>query len=199
MVHYFTKYGSGECYFDFDDDSTDSDTSDEEKEFKPKGCVHQRISSMRRQSRLNQFNNATLVDDNYGEVIPLSVCTIPNFYEKSEDNSFRKIKKFLFKCCITTNSVDDSDISVTSNSPATTRIQWDSPSSTTSQNNQQARRFSMQSVNRQPSNPRRRKYFNSVSKIDQFSRVVFPLLFLCINLFYWYIYLSRSRRMSKQT
>lgn len=33
---------------------------------------------------------------------------------------------------------------------------------------------------------------NSVSKIDKISRVVFPVLFLTINLFYWYIYLVLS-------
>ncbi|KAG8225043.1 hypothetical protein J437_LFUL000021 [Ladona fulva] len=38
--------------------------------------------------------------------------------------------------------------------------------------------------------------YNSVSKIDRASRVVFPLCFLAINLFYWYNYLSRSERMN---
>ncbi|XP_046394287.1 gamma-aminobutyric acid receptor alpha-like [Ischnura elegans] len=37
--------------------------------------------------------------------------------------------------------------------------------------------------------------YNSVSKIDRASRVVFPLCFLAINLFYWYSYLARSERM----
>lgn len=37
--------------------------------------------------------------------------------------------------------------------------------------------------------------FNSVSKIDRASRIVFPLLFLTINLFYWYSYLSRTNRI----
>lgn len=33
---------------------------------------------------------------------------------------------------------------------------------------------------------------NSVSKIDQVSRVFFPALFLAINLFYWYTYTTPS-------
>lgn len=42
---------------------------------------------------------------------------------------------------------------------------------------------------------RRTPRYNSVSKIDRISRVMFPLFFLTINLFYWYAYLSRSERI----
>lgn len=42
---------------------------------------------------------------------------------------------------------------------------------------------------------RRTPRYNSVSKIDRVSRVMFPLFFLTINLFYWYAYLSRSERI----
>ncbi|KFM76354.1 Gamma-aminobutyric acid receptor alpha-like protein, partial [Stegodyphus mimosarum] len=34
---------------------------------------------------------------------------------------------------------------------------------------------------------------NSVSKVDKASRVVFPLVFLFINLIYWFTYLNDSR------
>ncbi|XP_063224961.1 gamma-aminobutyric acid receptor alpha-like [Bacillus rossius redtenbacheri] len=37
--------------------------------------------------------------------------------------------------------------------------------------------------------------YNSVSQVDRASRLLFPLSFLAINAFYWYCYLSRSRRM----
>lgn len=33
---------------------------------------------------------------------------------------------------------------------------------------------------------------NSVSKVDKFARIFFPLSFLCINVFYWYSYLYKS-------
>lgn len=39
-----------------------------------------------------------------------------------------------------------------------------------------------------------RRTFNSVSKVDKFSRLFFPLLYLAINLIYWVFYLSRSQR-----
>ena len=42
---------------------------------------------------------------------------------------------------------------------------------------------------------RRMPRYNSVSKIDRASRLVFPLFFLAINLFYWFAYLSRSKRI----
>nr|CAD7448287.1 unnamed protein product [Timema bartmani] len=45
------------------------------------------------------------------------------------------------------------------------------------------------------SRKKRTPRYNSVSKIDRTSRVVFPLCFMGINLFYWYSYLSRSQRI----
>jgi len=39
--------------------------------------------------------------------------------------------------------------------------------------------------------------YNSVSKVDKASRLVFPLLFAAINVFYWYSYLSRSQRIHR--
>lgn len=39
--------------------------------------------------------------------------------------------------------------------------------------------------------------YNSVSKIDRASRIFFPMCFLAINAFYWYSYLSRSKRIQQ--
>lgn len=52
-------------------------------------------------------------------------------------------------------------------------------------------------VHSSTSKRRRRRVprYNSVSKIDRASRIVFPLLFLAINVFYWFAYLSRSERI----
>lgn len=55
-------------------------------------------------------------------------------------------------------------------------------------------RLSVQGQTGYKKKKRRTPRFNSVSKIDRSSRVVFPLLFITINLFYWYSYLSRTRR-----
>lgn len=43
---------------------------------------------------------------------------------------------------------------------------------------------------------RRTPRYNSVSKIDRASRIVFPVFFLAINVFYWCAYLSRSERIN---
>ena len=43
------------------------------------------------------------------------------------------------------------------------------------------------------------KALNSVSKIDKISRIVFPLAFTLLNVFYWYSYLSHSERISGLT
>ena len=40
--------------------------------------------------------------------------------------------------------------------------------------------------------------FNSVSRIDRGSRVLFPAVFLAVNMVYWYAYLSHSERMQRE-
>lgn len=37
--------------------------------------------------------------------------------------------------------------------------------------------------------PEMEKTYNSVSKIDQMSRILFPVAFIIFNLFYWWFYL----------
>lgn len=56
-------------------------------------------------------------------------------------------------------------------------------------------RLSFQEHRHRRKKKRRAPRFNSVSKIDRASRIFFPLLFLTINLFYWYSYLSRTKRI----
>lgn len=48
-------------------------------------------------------------------------------------------------------------------------------------------------ITRAMNNPE--KALNSVSKIDKISRVVFPMTFTSLNIFYWYSYLKHSERI----
>lgn len=69
---------------------------------------------------------------------------------------------------------------------------------TTTVNAISGHRLSFQTTRHRSKRKKRTPRFNSVSKIDRASRVVFPLLFLTINLFYWYCYLSRTKRIITQ-
>ncbi|XP_032686043.1 gamma-aminobutyric acid receptor alpha-like isoform X2 [Odontomachus brunneus] len=156
VVHYFTKYGSGECYFSSD---LSGDSSSEEEEMarrKPvKNQAARRKSSASSGVRGRGGRGFTMNGDGMIEVIPLSAISIPD-----KDPA-----------------VDHWQISCVTCSPPPQ--QPPPPRRTTS-------------VGRRR---RRTPRYNSVSKIDRASRVVFPLFFLAINLFYWYAYLSRSERI----
>ncbi|XP_043483253.1 gamma-aminobutyric acid receptor alpha-like isoform X1 [Leptopilina heterotoma] len=158
VVHYFTKYGSGECYFSSDISESDN-SSDEETVCRPRKKESSRRKSSGNSSQPNKSSggggsgnnrNFPMSDDGVIEVIQLSALPEPD----RNDNG-----------------------------------QWQ-----------------LSCVPRQPPPPKprvpsRRRHrrvprYNSVSKIDRASRVVFPLFFLTINVFYWYAYLSRSERIS---
>ncbi|KAJ1530887.1 hypothetical protein ONE63_005729 [Megalurothrips usitatus] len=117
VVHYFTKYGSGECYFSADFMS-DSESDEEEAASSP--AVHMR-TAVRVQPAAAAAATAT------AQTHRLSL-------QGSRSSRRRRHK---------------------------------------------------------PRTPR----FNSVSQIDRASRVVFPLLFLTINIVYWCSFLSRSQRL----
>ncbi|XP_014476933.1 PREDICTED: gamma-aminobutyric acid receptor alpha-like [Dinoponera quadriceps] len=157
VVHYFTKYGSGECYFS--SDLSDLDSSSEEEEMARRRPVKNQTA--RRKScassgvRGRDGRSFTMNGDGMIEVIPLSAISIPD-----KDPA-----------------VGHWQISCVACSPPPR--QPPPPRRTTSDGRRR----------------RRTPRYNSVSKIDRASRVVFPLFFLAINLFYWYAYLSRSERM----
>ncbi|XP_033218292.1 gamma-aminobutyric acid receptor alpha-like [Belonocnema kinseyi] len=154
VVHYFTKYGSGECYFSSDFSDTDS-SSDEEIMRRPrrKDTTRQR-SSVDSSQRSRSSRNFTKNEEGVIEVIPLSALPEPEI--KSDSGQWTS--------CV----------------PCSPPPRQQPPPKP------------------RPTHRRHRRVprYNSVSKIDRVSRVVFPLLFLTINVFYWYAYLSRSERIS---
>lgn len=155
VVHYFTKYGSGECYFSSDLSDTDS-SSEEEDVRRPlrKEPVHRRTSGSSG-TRGHPSRNFTMNGDGMIEVIPLSA--IP---EPTKESGMGHWPMSCVAC-----------------SPPPR------PPPPPRRTSTRRRR-------------RRTPRYNSVSKIDRASRVVFPLFFLAINVFYWYAYLSRSERIS---
>lgn len=207
VVHYFTKYGSGECYFNFLEDSSSESGESEDEDKEHNSSVHQ-------PSNRNNFNSLTRLDscDMFG-VIPLARFEIQIDEEHTRWETLKKFKKLMTKSfwCVhfikqseskdeistVTIEEEESSIEVVEECP---HHQFESASgaSTISHNTSRCRRHSNQV---QPTTIKRQKgrNFNSVSKIDKLSRVIFPLLFFVINLFYWYIYLSRSKRNSKQS
>ncbi|XP_044748312.1 gamma-aminobutyric acid receptor alpha-like [Coccinella septempunctata] len=169
VVHYFTKYGSGECYFSAD---FSSDSSSEDEDWASLETTEYIARDTNRIEPTNQINANN--DPNFIEVIPLSACTIPMPRRPSQSWSHLS--------CLKKNSSDREPV----------------PSNNTNVVQIEKERKLSASINHQ--HPKRRKKkrtprFNSVSKIDKASRIVFPVLFVTINLFYWYCYLSRTKRL----
>lgn len=181
IVHYFTKYGSGECYFNFLEDSDESESEEEEA-----GYFQQ--SSTSHLSSLSQIDSVDL----YG-VIPLSRFEIEIDDGKKSPDAVKSFRKFLSKylfCLSSSNEAEDESCPESENGSIVQNI--DSGASTITQNTPQCRQHSTQSM-KEPRGGFRRN-FNSVSKVDKFSRVGFPMLFFVINLIYWIFYLTRSQR-----
>jgi gamma-aminobutyric acid receptor subunit alpha len=180
VVHYFTKYGSGECYFNFyEDSSTDSDGDDDEF-----------------QQSTSHFSSLSQVDsvDMFG-VIPLSRLELDLSDDKSSTTAAKSFRRFMaeyFFCfAFSRKPRDDDDIVSETVESLQIDHQMSPEMKSSQQHNTQCRRHSNQRT-KPPKGMNRN--FNSVSKIDKFSRVAFPLLFFVINILYWIFYLSRSQR-----
>ena len=178
IVHYFTKYGSGECYFNFLEDSDESESEEEEGYFQQSSTSH--LSS------LSQIDSVDL----YG-VIPLSRFEIETDDGKESSDAVKSLRKFMTKYLICLSfSKEPQDESCPESENGSVGQNIDSSASTITQNTPQCRQHSTM---RQPRGGFQRN-FNSVSKVDKFSRVGFPVLFFVINLIYWIFYLTRSNR-----
>lgn len=186
VVHYFTKYGSGECYFNFLEESSSDDESEDED-----------LSYLQQRSGMStsHFSSLAHIDsvDTYG-VIPLSTFELDIDEGEKSSNAYKSFKKFVVKyffCLSFSKSREECDEVYRFDESISQSEQVDSSASTVTHNIPQCRRHSSQNLK----HPRGfRRHFNSVSKIDKFSRVVFPLLFFVINLLYWIFYLTRSQR-----
>ncbi|BET02061.1 Neurotransmitter-gated ion-channel transmembrane region [Nesidiocoris tenuis] len=229
VVHYFTKYGSGECYFSSDLDSDESSSDDEiwsTSESRAGGIAQRTTGSSSRKSSTSSYgrrrsnNPPSTTESSYLEVgvhywhdfidklTPLKDRLTPSpvgeqYWNTIVDRidsirgsispSRNSIKVIPLSAC-TISSMSGRKDSWATGIPsclgcprAETPVERPPPIPPA------------RSSNLRPSRRKRRRAprFNSVSKIDRASRMVFPLCFLFINLFYWYTYLSRSERIRK--
>ncbi|KOC71088.1 Gamma-aminobutyric acid receptor alpha-like [Habropoda laboriosa] len=156
VVHYFTKYGSGECYFSSDLSESESSSDEEEVGTRPlKKEPTPKKTPGNLTTRGHPSRNFTMNEDGMIEVIPLSA--IP---EPSRDPTVSHWQMSCVACSPPPGQAPPS---------------------------------------RKGSGRRRRRRtprYNSVSKIDRASRIVFPVFFMAINVFYWFAYLSRSERIN---
>ncbi|KAL1401234.1 hypothetical protein pipiens_006769 [Culex pipiens pipiens] len=197
VVHYFTKYGSGECYFNADELTSSSD-EDSDLDCANGDNVHLhsiKISSgsSKRCSAVTAISGPGGVDSRVIEVIPLSVCSIPvTPVRKASKSSWADLS-----CFGLSKDEDDSPAAVVGNYASSS---FSTPVAAAKRSSVQIGGTTSQSqVHRRRRRKKRTPRFNSVSKIDRVSRIFFPLLFLAINVFYWCLYLSRSGRPLPQS
>ncbi|SPP76489.1 gamma-aminobutyric acid receptor alpha-like [Drosophila guanche] len=228
VVHYFTKYGSGECYFIIEELDTESPESEAEAEAP------------------SDFRDST--ESKIYEVIPLSMCTIDMNPHSSGSSRLGMLTSkrgatrnrrhvpwtFKFPSCFDwrrrkpphshshshshySSSDDEEDdeqtqlraheapstsaaaaaaaAAVAAEAAAAAAAAQSSPPHVGRRRMSYYRREEMEARRKGKRTPQ----YNSVSKIDRASRIVFPLLFFLINVFYWYGYLSRSARILANT
>ena len=187
FVHFYTKYHSGECYYNYYETSSESESEDNEAmTYFPQSSA---MSTASHVSSMSQIEEA----DMYGGVIQLSALDI-EFDDNRSIRAFKSFRKFIGKyiLCLSYFEKEESqnDGSQVSINNSTIESEQRSEVSTYTQNTPRVQRRQMKNS----SDRYRRTQFNSVSKIDKFSRFFFPLLFFIINVFYWCFYLTRSQK-----
>ncbi|XP_050094954.1 gamma-aminobutyric acid receptor alpha-like [Anopheles aquasalis] len=100
IVHYFTKYGSGECYFSVEELTSSSDDEDDSEPdpSEPNGATTslrhgKRCSAITSISGAARRDGDASGDSRYIEVIPLSVCSFP-LVRKSPKPSWTEVSCF---------------------------------------------------------------------------------------------------------
>ncbi|KAH8405009.1 hypothetical protein KR222_003140 [Zaprionus bogoriensis] len=219
VVHYFTKYGSGECYFIIED--MDTDSAESETDVDASGQSDFRGSS----------------ESKIYEVIPLSMCAINmpttspgsrlgmlrsrrstrnrrhglgrlGFWRCFDWFSWRRERRPARKAtCSDEEEEDDEQTQLRADEAPCTSAAAAAAAAAAARAGQSSPpavgRRRMSFYRREELEARRKgkrtPQYNSVSKIDRASRIVFPLLFFLINVFYWYGYLSRSSRILANT
>lgn len=228
IVHYFTKYGSGEYYFSMEFDSDNSDLDEDDQDHYPRPPVR-RHSSNASAGTLTNGRAQRQNDARIFEVIPLSSCSMSFApvkrvrQKESTDRSWYQMnwwpcrrKPLLVPSQSSFNEWDKVDglgttipLKISSSETPigpplnTTTVTISAPHQPPRPNNHSRPRISFPNLGvglkRDRSRPKRMPRFNSVSKIDRASRVFFPLVFFVINLFYWYSYLTKSERWVTQS
>lgn len=167
IVHYHTKYNSGECYFNFLEDSSDSGSEDEEVS----SCTQQAASA----SHLNSLTQIDTIDV-YG-VIPLSRLEFEDEDLRGSSGTLKSIGRFVRKYffCISTQERFEGQDEVTSESVVDESIahRFESETSTNSHSTPM-RRHSTQFNSRAKQQRNFRRQFNSVSKVV---KSFFPIIF----------------------
>uniref|UniRef100_A0A1B0A6Q6 Neurotransmitter-gated ion-channel ligand-binding domain-containing protein n=1 Tax=Glossina pallidipes TaxID=7398 RepID=A0A1B0A6Q6_GLOPL len=192
VVHYFTKYGSGECYFIIEE--LESDTESEGGG-----------DNLTKTSLEAEYANSVAY-----EVIPLTMCTIaiPNRRNSLRNRRSSEGKRrrqnhglmyslkeyFTWSCFKSKRTRQRTQLSMSDDDDEEAHLK-DNEDHANKRNQRRRMSYYRREEMEMRRKGKRTPQYNSVSKIDRASRIVFPILFFIINVFYWYAYLSRSSRI----